>query len=37
MGGMTLSIALAEEENRGGSTAAKDDVEDYEINLAFAF
>jgi len=37
MGGMTLSIALAEEENRGGSTAAKDDVEGYEINLAFAF
>ena len=29
--------ALAEEENRGGSTAAKDDVEGYEINLAFAF
>ena len=37
MGGMTLSIALAEEENRGGSTAAKDDVEGYAINLVFAF
>ena len=37
MGGMTLSIAMAEEENRGGSTAAADDVEGYNINLAFAF
>ena len=37
MGGMTLSIAMAEEENRGGSTAAADDVEGYAINLAFAF
>ena len=37
MGGMTLSIAIAEEENRGGSTQAADDVEGYEINLAFAF
>ena len=37
MGGMTLSIALAEEENRGGSTAVADDTEGYAINLAFAF
>ena len=37
MGGMTLSVAMAEEENRGGSTAAVDDVEGYAINLAFAF
>ena len=37
MGGMTLSIAMAEEENRGGSTAAADDVKGYNINLAFAF
>jgi outer membrane protein OmpU len=37
MGGMTLSIAMVEEENRGGSTAASDDVEGYEVNLAFAF
>ena len=37
MGGMTLSIAIAEEENRGGSTQAADDVEGYAINLAFAF
>jgi outer membrane protein OmpU len=37
MGGMTLSVAMAEEENRGGSTAAADDVEGYAINLAFAF
>jgi outer membrane protein OmpU len=37
MGGMTLSIAMAEEKNRGGSTAAVDDVKGYAINLAFAF
>ncbi|WP_440915213.1 porin [Candidatus Pelagibacter sp.] len=37
MGGMTLSIAMAEEKNRGGSTAASDDVKGYNINLAFAF
>ena len=37
MGGMTLSVAMAEEENRGGSTSAVDDVEGYAINLAFAF
>ena len=37
MGGMTLSVAMAEEENRGGSTATADDVEGYAINLAFAF
>ena len=37
MGGMTLSIAMAEEKNRGGSTAATDDVKGYNINLAFAF
>ena len=37
MGGMTLSVAFAEEKNRGGSTAAADDVKGYNINLAFAF
>ena len=37
MGGMTLSIAMAEEKNRGGSTAVADDVKGYNINLAFAF
>jgi len=37
MGGMTLSVAIAEEENRGGSTAAADDTEGYAVNLAFAF
>ena len=37
MGGMTLSVAMAEEENRGGSTATADDVKGYAINLAFAF
>ena len=37
MGGMTLSVAIAEEEIRGGSTTAADDVKGYAINLAFAF
>ena len=37
MGGMTLSVAMAEEKNRGGSTAVADDVKGYNINLAFAF
>ena len=37
MGSMTLSIAFAEEKNRGGSTRAVDDVQGYEFDLAFAF
>ena len=37
MGSMTLSIAMAEEENRGGSTTAVNDVKGYAIDLAFAF
>jgi outer membrane protein OmpU len=37
MGSMTLSIAFAEEKNRGGSTLAADDVQGYAIDLAFAF
>ena len=37
MGGMTLSVAFAEEKNRGGSTAVADDVKGYNINLAFSF
>jgi len=37
MGSMTLSVALAEEKNRGGSTRAVDDVKGYEFDLAFAF
>ena len=37
MGGMTLSVAMAEEKNRGGTTAVADDVKGYAINLAFAF
>jgi outer membrane protein OmpU len=37
MGGMTLSVAFAEEKNRGGSTAVADDVKGYNINLAFEF
>ena len=37
MGSMTLSIAMAEEKNRGGSTAASNDVKGYAFDLAFAF
>jgi len=37
MGSMTLSVAMAEEKNRGGSTRSVDDVKGYAINLAFAF
>jgi outer membrane protein OmpU len=37
MGSMTLSVAIAEEENRGGSTLAVDDVKGYAIDLGFAF
>ena len=37
MGSMTLSVALAEEKNRGGTTRAVDDVKGYEFDLAFAF
>ena len=37
MGSMTLSVALAEEKNRGGSTKAADDVKGYAVDLAFAF
>jgi len=37
MGGMTLSVAFAEEKNRSSSTAVADDVKVDNINLAFAF
>ena len=37
MGSMTLSVAMAEEKNRGGSTATADDVKGYAVDLAFAF
>ncbi|WP_440613581.1 porin [Candidatus Pelagibacter sp. HIMB1748] len=37
MGSMTLSVAMVEEANRGGSTRAVDDVKGYEIDLGFAF
>ena len=37
MGSMTLSIAMAEEENRGGLTTAVNDVKGYAIDLGFAF
>ena len=34
---LVLSVAFAEEKNRGGSTKAADDVQGYAIDLAFAF
>jgi outer membrane protein OmpU len=37
MGSMTLSVAMAEEKNRGGSTQLADDVKGYAIDLGFAF
>tara|TARA_Y100001958_G_C21186711_1_gene515603 strand:- start:165 stop:1142 length:978 start_codon:yes stop_codon:yes gene_type:complete len=37
MGSMTLSVAFAEEKNRGGSTTAANDVKGYAIDLGFAF
>ena len=36
-GGMTISGAMAEEENLGGSTAAVNDLKGYEIAVSFAF
>jgi outer membrane protein OmpU len=36
-GGMTLAAGFAEEENRGGSALAVNDVKGYDISLAFAF
>ena len=36
-GGMTISGAMAEEENLGGSTAAVNDLKGYEIGVSFAF
>ena len=36
-GGMTISGAMAEEENLGGSTAAINDLKGYEIGVSFAF
>jgi len=37
MGSMSISAGFAEEGNRGGSTAAQDDVKGYDIDLSFAF
>jgi outer membrane protein OmpU len=37
MGSMTLSVAIAEEKNRGGDTYAANDVKGYAVDLAFAF
>jgi outer membrane protein OmpU len=37
MGSMTIAGAMVEMDNSGGSTAARDDVEGYEIDVSFAF
>ena len=37
MGSMTLSVAIAEEKNRGGDTNTANDVKGYAVDLAFAF
>jgi outer membrane protein OmpU len=37
MGSMTLAAAIVEEENRGGSTDAKNDMQGYAFDLSFAF
>ena len=37
MGSMTLSVAIAEEKNRGGDTNTSNDVKGYAVDLAFAF
>jgi len=36
-GGVTISAALAEVKNVGGSTNAQDDIEGFEIDVSFAF
>ena len=36
-GGMTIAAAMVEMDNTGGSTAATDDIEGYEIDVSFAF
>jgi outer membrane protein OmpU len=36
-GGVTVSAALAEVKNVGGSTNAQDDIEGFEIDVSFAF
>jgi len=36
-GGVTISAALAEVKNVGGSTSVQDDIEGFEIDVAFAF
>jgi outer membrane protein OmpU len=37
MGGMTIAGAVNSSDNVGGSTAAADDKDSYELNLSFAF
>jgi outer membrane protein OmpU len=37
MGSMTLAAAIVEEENRGGSTSALNDMQGYAFDLSFAF
>ena len=36
-GGMTIAAAMVEMNNVGGSSAARDDIEGYEIDVSFAF
>ena len=37
MGGVSISIAMNETDNAGGSTATAHDTEGYDLNVAFAF
>jgi outer membrane protein OmpU len=36
-GGMTIAAAMVSMDNVGGSTAARDDIDGYEIDVSFAF
>ena len=36
-GGMTIGAAMVSMDNVGGSTAARDDVDGYAIDVSFAF
>ena len=36
-GGITIAAAMVEMDNVGGSSAARDDIEGYEIDVSFAF
>jgi outer membrane protein OmpU len=37
MGSITIAGAMVEMDNSGGSTAARDDIEGYELDVSFAF